>query len=104
MQAPLFAWAEYNLYHRLGSKRRLREVLPILERYYQWIQANFRRDNGLLAVPRQALGMGNSPRDRIAYPVDFNAQQAASASFISTIADALTTRRSPSATSASTSP
>ena len=89
IQAPLFAWAEYNLYHRLGSKRRLREVLPILERYYQWIQATFRRDNGLLAVPRQALSMGNSPRDRIAYPVDFNAQQAASAAFISTIGDTL---------------
>jgi neutral trehalase len=89
VQAPLFAWAEYNMYHRLGSKRRLREVLPILERYYQWIKASFRRDNGLLSVPRQALGMGNSPRDRAAYPVDFNAQQAASAAFISTIADSL---------------
>ena len=89
VQAPLFAWAEYNLYHRLGSKRRLREVLPVLERYYQWILSNFKRENGLLSVPRQALGMSNSPRDRVAYPVDFNAQQAASAAFISEIADSL---------------
>lgn len=89
VQAPLFAWAEYNIYHRLGSKRRLREVLPILERYHQWIRATFRRENGLLSVPRQALCMGNSPRDRITYPVDFNAQQAASAAFISTIGDTL---------------
>ena len=32
MAPPLFAWAEYNLYHKLGTKKRLREVLPVLER------------------------------------------------------------------------
>ena len=35
---PLFAWAEYNLYHKLGTKKRLREILPALERHFAWLE------------------------------------------------------------------
>ncbi|MBR5915549.1 MAG: hypothetical protein IKZ57_03780, partial [Spirochaetia bacterium] len=32
---PLFAWAEFNIYHKVGIKKRLKEVIPVLERYYE---------------------------------------------------------------------
>ena len=40
---PLFAWAEFNIYHKLGVKKRIREVLPVLEKYYTWIEQNFKK-------------------------------------------------------------
>ena len=30
---PLFSWAEYNIYHKIGMKKRVRDVMPILEAY-----------------------------------------------------------------------
>ena len=30
---PLFAWAEFNLYHKSANKRRVKDVMPILEKY-----------------------------------------------------------------------
>ena len=86
---PLFAWAEFNLYHKLGAKKRLREALPVLERYFQWLEATHRMENGLYAVPTAATMMGNSPRDGCYYPVDFNAQQALNALYMSAIGDVL---------------
>ena len=35
---PLFAWAEYNQYHKSGNKKRVKEVMPILQRYYAWLE------------------------------------------------------------------
>lgn len=86
---PLFAWAEYNLYHKLGTKRRLREVLPALERHFEWLEAAHRKDNGLYSVPAAATMMSNSPRDGCYYPLDFNAQQAMNALYLSRIGDVL---------------
>ena len=86
---PLFAWSEYNLYHKLDTKKRLREVLPVLERYFAWLEATHRDENGLYAVPPVATMMGNVPREGCRYPIDFNAQQALNALFMSAIGDVL---------------
>ena len=74
--APLFPWAEYNIYHKLDNKKRLRELVPILERYYHWINTTFQSANGLYAVPISLTEMKNRPSVRVKYPVDFNMQMA----------------------------
>jgi len=84
---PLFAWAEYNIYHKLGVKKRIREVLPVLERYFEWLEATFRKDNGLYSVPLAATMMENSPREGMHYPIDFNSQMALAAFYMSELAD-----------------
>ena len=86
---PLFAWAEYNLYHKLGTKKRLREVLPNLERHFTWLEETHRQENGLYSVPPAATMMGNCPRDGCHYAIDFNAQQALNALYLSAIGDVL---------------
>ena len=84
---PLFAWAEFNIYHKLGVKKRIREVLPVLEKYYRWTEENFKTPNGLYSVPLAATMMENSPREEMCYPIDFNSQMALSAFYISELAD-----------------
>jgi neutral trehalase len=84
---PLFPWAEYNIYHKLGVKKRIREVLPVLERYFEWIEQTFRHENGLYSVPLAATMMDNSPREGMCYPIDFNAQMALAAFYMSELAD-----------------
>ena len=84
---PLFAWAEFNIYHKLGVKKRIREVLPALEKYYRWTEENFKTPNGLYSVPLAATMMENSPREEMCYPIDFNSQMALSAFYISELAD-----------------
>lgn len=84
---PLFAWAEFNIYHKLGVKKRIREVLPVLERYYEWIEESFRKENGMYSVPLAATLMENSPREHMCYPIDFNSQMALAAYYMSELAD-----------------
>ena len=86
---PLFAWAEYNLYHKSANKRRIKEVMPVLQKYMTWIENNFKRENGLYAVPAQAGTMFNSPRDKVAYPVDFNSAMAVGALYMAALGDIL---------------
>ena len=86
---PLFAWAEYNLYHKSANKRRIKEVMPVLQKYMNWIDETFKKPNGLYAVPFQASGMSNAPRDGAVYPVDFNACMALNASYMSALGDIL---------------
>jgi len=31
---PLFAWAEYNLYHKTANKKRVKDVMPALKKHY----------------------------------------------------------------------
>ncbi|MCG8479338.1 MAG: hypothetical protein MI724_09610, partial [Spirochaetales bacterium] len=77
---PLLAWAEYNMYHKVGNKKRIKEVMTILERYVQWLETTFKDDTGLYHVPISATGMRNAPREAAYYPVDFNIQVALNAS------------------------
>lgn len=84
---PLFSWVEYNIYHKLGSKKRIREVIPLLEKYYRWLETEYRRENGLYSVPLAVTMMGNAPRENMCYPIDFNVQQAINALYISSLGD-----------------
>ena len=86
---PLFAWAEYNLYHKIGNKKRIKEILPLLQKYYEWVDKTFKDEEGMYVVPLEATGMLNSPREAGYYFVDFNAQMALSALYISELADIL---------------
>ncbi|MBT3274890.1 MAG: hypothetical protein HN368_17175 [Spirochaetales bacterium] len=86
---PLFSWAEFNLYHKIGNKKRLREIVPTLEKYYIWLDNTFKDETGLYSVPLYATRMENAPRENAHYPVDFNAQQAVNALYMSAIGDIL---------------
>jgi neutral trehalase len=86
---PLFAWAEYNIYHKIGLKKRVREIMPILERYFTWLEQVCRQENGLYAVPLSATVMNNSPRQTMKYPIDFNTQVAINALYMSALGDIL---------------
>jgi len=86
---PLFSWAEFNIYHKVGMKKRVRDIMPILERYYTWVENNYKQENGLYAVPLEATTMVNSPRPDMYYPVDFNAQQAVNTLYMSALGDIL---------------
>ncbi|MBQ9495493.1 MAG: hypothetical protein IJR50_07645 [Treponema sp.] len=86
---PLFAWAEFNLYHKSANKRRIKEVMPKLQKYMTWIDQTFKQENGLYAVPPSASTMFNAPRDKCVYPIDFNAAMAINASHMSALGDIL---------------
>lgn len=86
---PLFSWAEYNIYHKVGLKKRIRDILLVLERYFQWLERVFKQENGLYSVPLDATLMSNSPRREAHYPVDFNLQQALNALYMSALGDIL---------------
>lgn len=87
--APWFGWAEYNVYHKIGLKRRVKEVMPILEKHFAWLERTFKRENGLYAVPAAATGLPNAPREQAVYQVDFNAQVAMHALYLSALGDIL---------------
>ncbi|MDR2842161.1 MAG: hypothetical protein LBV52_03050, partial [Spirochaetaceae bacterium] len=91
---PLFAWAEYNLYHKAANKKRIKEVLPVLDKYTAWIDSLFKTANGLYAVPQSAGGMLNSPRGNVMYPVDFNAMMAINVLYLSALAEILNDKES----------
>ena len=86
---PLFAYAEFNLYHKSANKKRIKEIMPALQKYMTWIDQNFRKENGLYAAPVSASTMENSPRNNVCYPIDFNACMAVNASYMSALGDIL---------------
>jgi neutral trehalase len=86
---PLFAWAEFNLYHKTGNKKRVKDVIPILDKYINWIDSVFKRPNGLYEVPLAATGMINAPREEAVYPVDFNTMMAINVLYMSALVDIL---------------
>ncbi|MDR0638307.1 MAG: hypothetical protein LBG27_05280 [Spirochaetaceae bacterium] len=86
---PLFAWAEFNHYHKTANKKRIREVVPIIDKYNEWLDATFKRANGLYETPVCATGWWNSPREKAAYPLDFNAAMAINAVYMSALSDLL---------------
>lgn len=86
---PLFAYVEHGFYHKIGNKKRLKEIVPTLEAYFDWLRETFQRENGLYSVPPAACMLGNTPREQVYYPVDFNAQLAVGALYLSAIGDIL---------------
>lgn len=86
---PLFAWAEFNLYHKAANKKRIKEILPTLDKYNAWLENTFKRDNGLYQTPWTVTGMFNAPREKAAYLIDFNAMMAVNVLYLAAIADIL---------------
>lgn len=96
---PLLAWTELNFWRFSGDTSRLRDVLPRLVRFFDWIKANRRRASGLYWFEDSgSSGMDNSPRSGYASEhlngsdvchVDLAAQQALAAESIATMADQL---------------
>ena len=86
---PLFAYIEFVFYHKIGNKKRLKEVVPYLEKYFDWIKTTFQKENGLYSVPVSACLSGNIPREKTFYPVDFNTLMALNALYMSFIGDIL---------------
>jgi neutral trehalase len=86
---PLFAWAEFNLYHKTANKKRVKEVIGTLQKYFAWLEATFKAPNGLYAVPLSATNMANSPREKAKYFVDFNTAMAINALYMSALGDIL---------------
>ncbi|MDR0569483.1 MAG: hypothetical protein LBG87_09800 [Spirochaetaceae bacterium] len=91
---PLFAWAEFNLYHKSANKKRVKDILPILQRYMEWIDKTFKQSNGLYRVPLSATSMVNAPREGVAYPMDFNTMIAINVLYMSALADILNDKES----------
>ena len=86
---PLFAYVEFLFYHKIGNKKRLKDIVPILENYFNWIKEMFQKENGLFSVPISACLTGNVPREKTVYPVDFNTLMALNALYMSNIGDIL---------------
>jgi neutral trehalase len=86
---PLFAWAEFNLYHKSANKKRVKDVLPVLHKYTEWIDSTYKKQNGLYRVPVAVTGMMNCPREEAFYFLDFNTMMAINALYMSALADIL---------------
>ncbi|MDR2398785.1 MAG: hypothetical protein LBD74_08515, partial [Spirochaetaceae bacterium] len=91
---PLFAWAEFNLYHKSANKKRVKDVLPILHRYIAWLDEVCKRPNGLYEAPLSATSMVNAPRENVMYPMDFNTMMAINVLYMSALADILNDKES----------
>ena len=89
---PLFSYAELNIYHKVGNKKRLKDVIEILCRYYDWLEEKFLAPNGLYAVTPLAGGRNCPLRAEAFYPIDFNCQQAVNALYLSAIGELLNDR------------
>ncbi|WP_147615354.1 MGH1-like glycoside hydrolase domain-containing protein [Treponema pectinovorum] len=86
---PLFAWAEFNLYHKSANKRRIKDIMPILQKYMDWVDQTYKQPNGLYSAPVSAGTMFNSPRKDCYYSVDFNASVAINCAHMSALGDIL---------------
>jgi neutral trehalase len=86
---PLFAWAEFNLFHKSANKRRVRDAMSALTKYMDWLDRTFKQPNGLYNPPLAASTMFNSPREGMVYSVDFNTALAINALYMSSMGDIL---------------
>lgn len=73
---PYLVWAEFNYYDRTDNKRRLKELIPKIDAYLQWIIDTFRSDENIFVVPHIATNMHNLPRENAHFLLDFNVQMA----------------------------
>ncbi len=89
MASPLFAFVELNLYHKIGNKKRLKEIIEPLEKHFTWVESQCKQKNGLYSVPVEATPTPAPQRKGVEYPVDFNAQMAINALYLSLVGDLL---------------
>jgi len=90
---PLFAWVEWRWTEQTGDASRLARVLPVLERYWEWLRDHVRTDAGAGLYYQTDLGSGmdNTPRGDVwqAGWIDMSAQQALAARSLADIARVL---------------
>lgn len=86
---PLLPYVEFLFYHKIGNKKRLKEVVPYLEKYFSFLVSEYQCPNGLFHVPFSACRLGNVPRQNAYYTIDFNAMMALAALYMSNIGDIL---------------
>ena len=90
---PLFAWAELKYYQVTGDTSRIRRVLPVLIRYFDWLQKKLHAEGTdyLLYNTPLGSGMDNTPRPGIGKGawIDFSSQQAFAALNIAKLAEAI---------------
>ena len=86
---PLLSYVEFMFFHKIGNKKRLKDVVPYLEKYFEWMKANFLDENGLYRVPYEATCLKGLEREGAVYTVDFNAMVAVFALYMSDIGDIL---------------
>jgi glycogen debranching enzyme len=84
---PLFAWVEWKYYLITGDSSRFSKILPILDKYYDWIDQNCRGVSSqapLYYNTRLGSGMDNSPREGIPMGgwIDLSAQMALFAKYM----------------------
>ena len=60
---PLFAWSELLYARQTGDLSRIPRVLPVLEAYHGWLDANVKTGAGLYYTSMLGSGMDNAPRD-----------------------------------------
>ncbi len=73
---PLFSWAEMENYRVTGDKSRLQMVMPVLEKYVEWLETgrkNPETKHGLYWSNGLGSGMDNTPRSGSGW-VDMSAQ------------------------------
>jgi hypothetical protein len=73
---PLFSWAEVESYKVTGDKSRFEAVLPVLEKYTEWLEINRKKpgtQHGLYWQTGLGSGMDNTPRTGSAW-TDMSAQ------------------------------
>ncbi|MCC6545708.1 hypothetical protein IT570_00960 [Candidatus Sumerlaeota bacterium] len=83
---PLFSWAEWEYYEHTGDESRLRDVLPILGKYFDWYTNHRMRETSYLWYDEWGSGMDNVPRGDAWGWVDYTCQAALDCEFISQIA------------------
>ncbi len=87
---PLFAWVEWRYYQISGDSSRFTKVLPVLTKYFEWIEKNCRTEKGkdLFYITQLGSGMDNTPRKNVGKSawIDYSSQQALAALYISKIA------------------
>lgn len=67
---PLFSWAEVESYKVTGDKSRFKMVLPVIEKYTEWLEAYRKKENtkhNLYWQTGLGSGMDNTPRSGSAW-------------------------------------
>jgi len=84
---PLMAWVEWENYMATGDSSRFETILPVLTRFYNFIEGKHKTSNELYTFGYSgSSGMDNSPRGFATFNVchiDLACQQAMSANYIS---------------------
>jgi len=90
---PLFAWIEWRYFQISGDSSRLKKVLPVLVKYFEWSEKNCKtpKGQGLFYTSQLGSGMDNTPRNNVgkAAWIDYSSQQALAALYITKIATEL---------------